>query len=115
MLKAPVRCVDARCVGFLRAHRFGSLISGVVGLAVAAGWLVMALRIVFVERIGPTVATVSTARGWGVHTGDALALPAVLIAMTLFAVAVGLLHHGLAPTPTLAPLRPRRVPVTRAR
>lgn len=73
----------------------------------AAGWALIAVRIVFVDAIGPTVASLTGDHG--VHAGDALALPALLIALAALAVGVAFLERGLGQRPAVVPLRPRRV------
>ena len=108
MLKDGLPDVEANEV-----TRTRSFAAGMVAFVVALGWVGLAARIVLVERIGPTVATVSSARGWGIHTGDALAVPAGIVGFALFAIAVGLFHHALGPR-DLVPLRPVRV-VSRSR
>lgn len=113
LMPTPALKVDPNAVEADDVVRTRSFAGGLVALTVALGWVALALRIVLVERIGPTVATVSASRGWGIHTGDALAVPATLVALAAFAVAIGLFHHALGRR-EVGPLRPARV-VSRSR
>ena len=73
------------CVDWLAASRPGGRRRGR-----SLGWLAAACcaaAIVKGTRIGPVVWVVSEQRGWGVHTGDALAILPVAVA--------GLLHLRL--------------------
>lgn len=70
------------------ASRLVTTIAGVGALAAAGAYYVYAYAVVFVYRIGPTTVSLSEANGWGVHTGDALALPLVLMGLVSGALAV---------------------------
>jgi hypothetical protein len=57
----------------------------VVGAFAASSVLVLAAYwVVFVTRIGPVALTIDRRAGHGVHTGDVLALPLVLLAAIAF-------------------------------
>lgn len=50
-----------------------------MGLYIAVAW-----TIVFTLRIGPVVGTIDATAGRGVHSGDMLAIPLVLMGLFLF-------------------------------
>lgn len=83
--------------------RLAAAVAGLGSLALATVYFVLAWRIVFAMRLGPTAVTVSEGRGWGVHTGDAAALPVALL---------GLICLGLAVTWWERALRPRAPALT---
>ena len=64
--------------------RTQALIATVVCFAACAGYLAVAWTTLFQARIGPIMATVDAGSGRGVHTGDLLALPMVVLAGAMF-------------------------------
>lgn len=58
----------------------------------AAAYAVVAWHIVFVARIGPAVTEIDAAAGHGVHAGDVLALPLVVLAILAGVAGIGFLH-----------------------
>lgn len=92
------------------ARRFGPLrflVAAAVASALALAYGYEAFRIVFRLRIGPTMVVVNESRGWGVHSGDALALPVAVLAVAFLAVAVTCAEYWAHPRPVAA-LVPRR-------
>ncbi|HLG01802.1 MAG TPA: hypothetical protein VI916_15180 [Acidimicrobiia bacterium] len=74
----------------------------------AIAYFVLAYRIVFVLRIGPTAVVVDDSAGWGVHTGDVLALPVSLAGLVCVALAISWVYRAVTARPPLV-VRPRPV------
>lgn len=87
----------------------GSAAWGVLAIV----YFVLAYRIVFVLRIGPTAVVVDDSAGWGVHTGDLLALPVSLAGLVCVALSISWVHRAATARPPLV-VRPRQVQVAAA-
>ena len=90
------RSLESRVTG--RRGRAFSVFVGVALLATSALYAFAAFDIVFVQTFGPRLAALSEGLGWGVHSGDALALPVGALAVGTLAAGAMLLQRGLQRT-----------------
>lgn len=71
------------------------MLAAVASLAMAVTSFVFAVHVVFAMKLGPTAVTLAPGRG--VHTGDALALPSVVLGTLYLALAIVWARAAWAP------------------
>ncbi len=71
------------------------MIAAIASLAMAVTYFAFAVHVVFSMKLGPTAVTLAPGRG--VHTGDALAFPSVLLGTLCLALAIVWARAAWAP------------------
>src|SRR5216117_2011642 len=93
----------------MRFQRLGAGAVATTCLTLTVAYLAIAYWIVFVTRIGPVAVVIDASAGHGVHAGDTLALPLVVMAGFSFVLGVAALDTALRRRPA-TPWRTYRAP-----
>src|SRR5437868_2341314 len=104
MTHHPFRPFFARRVNFgpasadempMRFQRLSAGAMAAICLTLTVVYLAVAYWVVFVTRIGPVAVVIDASAGHGVHAGDSLALPLVVMAGLSFVLGVAALDTAL--------------------